>query len=148
MLSHGGHDEDGERDESDDAQAAVVAVLRSRPASAVPAGFAERVAARLTAEGGWLGLADWRVWTFRLAPVAAALALVAVLAGSRAAESTFSLTSVVETWAAGDRASGRPAASLFWQADVPGESLLVTILTSGPDEALETGSAAGQEGVK
>jgi hypothetical protein len=138
----------GEHDEPDDAQAGVAAVLRSRPASGVPAAFAGRLSARLTAEGGWLGLADWRVWTFRLAPVAAALVIVAVLAGSRAVESAFSLTSVVETWAAGDRVSDPPAASLFWQADVPAESLLVTILTSGPDEALETGSTAGQEGVK
>ncbi len=138
----------GEHDEPDDAQAAVAAVLRSRPASGVPAAFAGRLSARLTAEGGWLGLADWRVWTFRLAPVAAALVVAAILFGSRASESSFLLASVVETWAAGDRTDGRPATSLFWQADVPGESLLLTVLTSGPDEALETGSTAGQEGVK
>ncbi len=138
----------GEHDEPDDTQAAVTAVLRSRPASTVPAGFAARVAVRLEAERGWIGLADWRMWTFRLAPLATALVVVAVLFGGSASESSFTLASVVETWAAGDRTDGRPATSLFWQADVPGESLLLTVLTSGPDEALDSSSTGGQEGVK
>jgi hypothetical protein len=124
--------------EAADAQLAVATVLRSRPVSPLPAGFAERVAARLAVESGWLGLADWRVWTFRFAPLAAATAIVVLVLGGGAGPTGFSLASLVETWTAGDSSSGRPAASLFLENDVPGDALLLTVLTEGPDDVVDT----------
>jgi len=54
-------------------QREVVAVLRSRPVMAVSPTFAERLTARLDEASGWFGIADWRTWTIRVAPIAAAL---------------------------------------------------------------------------
>jgi hypothetical protein len=64
--------------ENDD-QSVVAAVLASRPEPHVSADFLARVNARIDETAGWLGLADFRVWTLRLAPAAAGLALVAIL---------------------------------------------------------------------
>jgi len=131
-----------------DDEAAVAEVLRSRPAAAAPAEFADRVAARLAGESGWLGVADWRWWTLGVAPAAAALFVVAVVLGAGSADSTVSLTSATETWASGDRTDGRPASSLLWKADVAADTLLLTVLTAGPDDVLEEASTEGLGGVK
>ena len=60
-------------------QRCVAAVLASRPVAEAPLGFAVRVMADLEPVPGWLDALNWRVWTFRLAPVAAALLVVAAL---------------------------------------------------------------------
>ena len=49
------------------------------PPPDVPADFLARVNARIDETAGWFGLADFRLWTLRLAPAVAALALIAVL---------------------------------------------------------------------
>lgn len=135
--------------EAADAQAVVAAILRSRPASAPPAGFAARVSARLDAERGWLGLADWRRWALGLAPVAAALVVAAVWFGADGrAESAVSLATVVESWASGEETPGASATSILWRADVSGDAMVSTVLTSGPDDPLETGSSERRDGVK
>jgi hypothetical protein len=126
----------------------VAEVLRSRPPAAAPAGFADRVSARLASESGWLGVADWRWWTLGAAPAAAALLVVAVVLGAGSADSTVNLTSATEAWASGDRADGRPASSLLWKADVAADTLLLTVLTAGPDDMLEETSTEGLGGVK
>lgn len=126
-----------------DAQSPVAAVLGSRPVSVVPVGFDERLAARLAAERSWVGLADWRVWTFRLAPLAAAAALAAFVwpgpaRETRAGETApvASLTAVMETWATGEGAGGRPAASILWQTEAPDDTVLLTVLTAAPDDPM------------
>ncbi len=59
-------------------QQAITRALRSRPPDALRPGFAARLAVRLDAEPqGVLGLANWRVWTATLAPLAAALVFAA-----------------------------------------------------------------------
>jgi len=123
-------------------QRAVTAVLRARPPAEAPASLAVRLAAEIALDSAWLGVADWRGWSFRLAPLAAALVLVAVLwgGGVQQAEPAESLASIVETWMMGDRTDGLPATSVFWQADVNADTLLVTVLLSGPDDALATGT--------
>lgn len=133
-----------------DAQALVSAVLAARPVSPVPDGFAERLAARLSAERGWVGLADWQAWTLRLAPVAAAWGLVAFFAGGVAsgrwtAEPTapVSLAAVIEEWAGGGRAGGRAAASVLWQAPSPDDAVLLTLLTAAPDDPIAESAEAG-----
>ena len=60
-------------------QRRVAAVLSSRPVVEVPMGFAGRVMVNLEPVPGWLDALNWRVWTFRLAPVAAALMVVAAM---------------------------------------------------------------------
>ena len=62
-----------------DAQRAVAVLLRARPADRLSPQFAARLSSRLDDAAGWFGIADWRVWTLRLAPVAAALALATYL---------------------------------------------------------------------
>src|SRR5258708_39389229 len=49
------------------------------PPPEVSADFLARVNARIDETAGWFGLADFRVWTLRLAPAAAVLAVIAVL---------------------------------------------------------------------
>jgi len=122
------------------AQQAVATVLRGRPAAAVPAGLTARIAAEIALEAGWFGVADWRGWSFRLAPLAAGLVLAAFLWGGRAAapaaEPAGSLAPIVETWLMGER-DGLPATSVFWQQDVTVDTLLTTVLRSAPDDVLE-----------
>ena len=132
-----------------DAQAEVAAILRSRPASVPPAGFAARVSARLEAERGWLGLADWRRWALGLAPVAAVLVAAAVWFGADTRSDTVvSLATVVESWASGEATPGASATAILWRADVSGDAMLSTVLTSGPDDPLDTGTSEQPGGVK
>jgi anti-sigma factor RsiW len=109
-------------------QRTVAAVLAERPEDVVPSGFAARVLARLAeeAEGGdgWLGLAEWRVWTCWCAPIAAGLLLVAALL---ALQGTTASAVTAGTTSADDGGS-----ALFLRSDVTDESLLVTVLTGTP----------------
>ena len=107
---------------SDD-QESVAAVLRSTPPLDVPGDFLARVNARIDATAGWLGLADFRTWTLRLAPAAAALALVGVLWSAPSATTT-PLPSVTTT-----STVFSPASSSDWQQDVTGDAMLDAALT-------------------
>jgi anti-sigma factor RsiW len=138
--------------EAVDAQAVVSAVLATRPVSPLPEGFVRRLEARLAAERGWLGLADWRAWTLRFAPVAAAAAVVAMLASALAvgrgapdAAAPVSLAAVIDAWVAGDRPGGRPAASVLWQSAAADDAVLLTVLTASPEDPIvEPGEAGGR----
>ena len=101
-------------------QRVVAAWLRTRPADHVSPDFAARLAARLDDVSGWFGLADWRGWTLRLAPLAAVLALAIVLS-----ETSSSASVTLEEWAVGDASS---TASLVYQGGVTSESLIETML--------------------
>jgi hypothetical protein len=105
-------------------QREVAAWLRARPADRVSPQFSARLAERLDAASGWFGIADWRVWTLRLAPVAAALALAIVLGSESAAPSTVTL----EDWTIGDVDTSSPV-SLLSRPDLTPESLIETMLT-------------------
>jgi hypothetical protein len=132
-----------------DDEAAVADSLRSRPASAAPAGFADRMAARLDGESGWLGAADWRWWALGTAPAAAVLLVGAVMLGGGRADSSVSLVSATETWASGDRTDGRPASSILWKDGVTGDTLLLVVLAAaGPDDLLDETPADGPGGLK
>ena len=108
------------RGESDD-QAFVADMLRSLPPPDVPAGFLARVNARIDERAGWFGIADFRVWTLRLAPLAAGLGLVAVLWPATAAVDPSSSASAATTASA---AAFSPASQTDWQQDVSTEALL------------------------
>jgi hypothetical protein len=110
----------------EDEQDLVASILRSMPPPVVRGGFVARVDARidLAAAGGWLALADFRLWTLRLAPAAIALALLAALwppASSAATSTTTSSSVSVSIFS--------PASASDWQKDVSGNALLEAALT-------------------
>ena len=112
----------------------VAALLSARPDASPPLGFATRVMARLDVPPTWLDVINWRRWTVRLAPVAAAL-LVAAGVGLRpaAAVEPIEFSDLVTDWVEVDDAAGPPALSLLWQEEVSDDTLLEAVLTSGPD---------------
>lgn len=116
-------------------QRRVAAVLSSRPVAEAPPGFAGRVMAELEPVPGWLDALNWRVWTFRLAPVAAALMVVAVLGfGPTEAAEPMEFSDLVAEWVVEEAGEGLPAFSLLWQEGVSGDTLLEAVLTADPDE--------------
>jgi anti-sigma factor RsiW len=84
------------------AQRAVRQALADLPMAAVSADFAARVRERVAAR--WVDVFDFRVWTLRLAPVAALLALLAVLPApglSTAGDTTSETASaLIDSWRA------------------------------------------------
>jgi hypothetical protein len=108
----------------DDDQTAVAALLASMPPPDVSADFLSRVNARIEGTDGWFGVADFRLWTLRLAPAAAVLALITVLwpgASTETATTTVASTVAADTF--------RPAAQDDWQQEVSSDALLVAALT-------------------
>lgn len=109
------------------AQRAVAATLRARPADSVSPLFARRVAERmdrLNRDQAWVDIADWRVWTVRLAPAAAALALAAWLTTDQNGAAPLSL----EEWAVSN-AETSSVATLLWDSEVTSEALVEQMLT-------------------
>jgi hypothetical protein len=120
---------------TDNDQDLVASVLASMPPPDVSADFLSRVNARIGETAGWLGLADFRVWTLRLAPAAAALALVAILwPGTATTTPSFSSSSSSNSSNSSNTAaparSFKPASATDWQQDISGDALL--------DAALQT----------
>ena len=109
----------------DEDQEAVAAILASRAQPDVPADFVARVNARIDATAGWFGLADFRLWTLRLAPLAAALGLFAVLWPAAATTGTTTGTATVP---AATAAGFSPASATDWQQDVSADALLEAAL--------------------
>jgi len=109
----------------DEDQETVAALLASMPPPDVPADFVARVNARIDGTEGWLGVADFRLWTLRLAPAAALFALIIVLWPGASTETTISTGST----AAAD--SFRPGSVADWQQEVSSDALLVAALTGG-----------------
>ena len=117
------------------AQRDVAAVLSARPDGAPPLAFATRVMAHLDGPPAWLDVIDWRRWTVRLAPVAAALLVVAVVGlGPVEAVEPIEFSDLVTDWVGVDDAAGPPAFSLLWQEEVTEDTLLEAVLTASPDE--------------
>lgn len=116
----------------DDDQRLVADMLASRPPPEVSPGFLARVNARIDAarDEGWFALADFRIWTLRLAPAAAALALIGVLwpgtssTSSRVAEPTPTIAAP----AAPQRFT--PSSASDWQRDVTANALLEAAMRS------------------
>lgn len=123
------------------AQLEVRDILRSRPPVAVSPGFDMRLAARLDAISSaweWLTVADWRVWTYRLAPVAAVLALFTVAVDRQPTPAAPpELAVAVDTWAFGGQTGMVPVAAIFGQPEISDEELLATVLTAQTDMVLD-----------
>lgn len=114
----------------DDDQVRVASVLKSVPPPEVSADFLARVNARIDETAGWFGLADFRVWTLRLAPLAAALGLLAVL--WPAAATTSPIAAPVAVVAVVPAADFSPASATDWQQDVSADALLDAALHPAP----------------
>ena len=120
--------------ESLEAQRRVATVLSERPVVEPTSGFAGRVMASLDEAPAWLDVINWRVWTFRLAPVSAALIAVAALGfGPTAAAEPMEFSDLVAEWVVEENAEGLPAFSLLWQEAVTDDTLLEAVLTADPD---------------
>ena len=118
-----------------DGQQAVAAVLASRPSSGASPAFINRVMAAVEPERSWLDVLNWRAWTFRMAPVAAALALVAALGfGPTEAAEPLEFVDLVAEWVVEDDAETLPPFALFWDDAVAEEALLEAVLTASSDE--------------
>jgi hypothetical protein len=107
----------------DDDQSKVAALLASGPPPAGPSTFVARVTARIDETEGWFGVADFRAWTLRLAPLAAGLALIAMLWPDAAASSTSTTSTATPA------ADFSPASPADWQQDVSADALLAAALT-------------------
>jgi hypothetical protein len=104
----------------DDDQIQVARLLASMPPPDVPADFIARVNARIDETSGLFGLADFRAWTLRLAPLAAGLALIAVLWPETTPASSSSVTPA---------SSFSPTSATDWQQEVSADALLAAALT-------------------
>ena len=113
----------------------VAAILSARPDAAPPLGFATRVMAHLDSSPTWLDVIDWRRWTVRLAPAAAALLVVAAVGlGPAEAGEPIEFSDLVTDWVGADDAAALPAFGLLWQDEVTDDTLLEAVLTANPDE--------------
>lgn len=106
-------------------QRRVFETLAATPMAKPDADFAARVNARIDDSEGWLGLADFRAWTLRLAPVAAAVALMAILWPASARSATPS-TAASTTF--------RPGSLADWDRDVSANALLEAALRQVPGD--------------
>lgn len=127
---------------NDPDQDLVAAALSSTPPVEVSPSFLARVNARIDAEtiegeAGWLALADFRAWTLRLVPAAAAMALIAALwSGGRdstasSASSPSSASPSTISSASTGSPTFTPSSAGDWQRDVSGNALLEAALTGG-----------------
>ena len=113
----------------------VAAVLSARPVAELPLGFATRVMAHLDGPPTWLDVINWRRWTVRLAPMAAALLVVAAVGlGPPEAVEPVEFSDLVTDWVGAGDAAGPPPFSLLWQDEVTEDTLLEAVLTANPDE--------------
>lgn len=120
-----------------DDQRGVHAWLQAQPVTGASLGFDRRVmaAVRADAEGrtrSWLDSLDFRRWTWRLVPVAAALALVAVsVTQTDAANQTADTTTL-----SGTTTDTMPVSSALWSETVSESSLLSLMLSANADDTL------------
>ena len=122
--------------------AAVARTLGARPEATLPTTFSRRLSDRLDAEVSWLDAVNWRSWTVRLAPVAAALMIAAAVTAERGTldnDDGIDLAQVAEAWAVDPEFAGLPTTALFWQDEVSPDLMLEAVLTSNPDDLLEEG---------
>jgi anti-sigma factor RsiW len=118
-----------------EAQQAVATTLASRPSGGASTAFVGRVMAAVEQDRDWLDVLNWRAWTFRLVPVAAALVLVALLGfGPTEAAEPLEFADLVAEWVVEDDAETLPPFAVFWEDGVADETLLEAVLTASRNE--------------
>ena len=118
-------------------QRAMRGLLQSYPVQGARLGFDARVMAAIRAEregreSNWLGGLDFRRWTWRLVPVAAALALASVMVSRT--DTNAGLT--VDETALAASADALPVSSALWSESVSESLLLSLMLTANADDTL------------
>ena len=116
------------------AQTRVRASLQARPPLDASPAFYARVTASLRSPASWLDSLDFRRWTWRLVPVAAALviAVVAFAGLSMRADSGSSVTEIQTASTANDQ----PVSSALWSSSFSDDSLISLMLRANADDAL------------
>ena len=132
------------------ANLAVKRAMALRTDAMVPSGFAPRVLACVAPgpSADWLEAVDWRRWTEWMLPVAAALLLIAGVAGNSGSTSTAangglspseSSATVSEAWTLSAETESSPATSALRQ-DVTSDELLAAMLGTRMADAEGTGN--------
>jgi predicted anti-sigma-YlaC factor YlaD len=127
-----------------DAQREARALLVARPIVPVrdlSAAIRRQLEREASPAESWIDLFNWRAWSLRLAPVAAALVILAVfVAGNVTATESSEVTT-----AAADTDASASVASALYSTDVSEEALLNLLLRANADEALSTYLPARQD---
>jgi len=115
------------------AQREMRALLMARPILPVR-DLSAAIRATLEAEQPWIDRLNinWRIWSLRVAPVAAAIAVVAVLL-IRAVDTT-----TPNDTAAASTESSASVASALWTGDVSEDTLVTLLLHANPEDALSS----------
>jgi anti-sigma factor RsiW len=132
-------------------------LLQRYPMEGARLGFDARVMAAIRAEaegraGHWLDSLDFRRWTWRLVPLAAALALASFMIAAPASVmtdapasgvinqtgATTGMTGGETTMTANTSTDNMPVSSALWSESVSGSSLLSLMLTANADDTLST----------
>ena len=128
-------------------QRAMRELLQSYPMEGARLGFDARVMAVIRAEaeersGHWLDNLDFRRWTWRLLPVAAALALASIITAAPTS-GVISQTGTATGMTGGETTvttsistDNMPVSSALWSESVSGSSLLSLMLTANADDTL------------
>ena len=137
-----------------DDQRQVRDLLASRGDAPVPAGFLEQVRSSMDTLtdpardsspdvcAEWIDMVRWRVWSYRLAPLAAGLLVLALAATENETGSQLEvgLPELTASWAFGDEDAARQPAFTVWGRDgVTSNELLDTVLSVEPDALLIDG---------
>ena len=128
-------------------QRAMRELLQQSPLEGARLGFDTRVMAAIRAEaearsGNWLDNLDFRRWTWRLVPVAAALALASFIIAAPASgvlsqtDTTAAISGDEPTVMASNSTDDLPVSSALWSDSVSGSSLLSLMLTASADDTL------------
>lgn len=113
-------------------QRAVRQALAARPTLRAQPDFASRVAAAIEADQSWLDRLDFRAWTWRLVPVAAALSFVTWMVVRGAA--TAATPGPTSTDAAID--ADLPVAAALWDPSVSDTAVLSLMLRASANDKL------------
>lgn len=116
-------------------QGAVRRVLAARPALRAQPDFAVRVAAAIEADRSWIERLDFRVWTWRLVPVAAALSLVTWVVLHDVSPSS-TATSATATTADAAVGSDVPVSAALWDSSVSDTAVLSLMMRASADDKL------------
>ena len=116
------------------AQTLVRTSLQLRPALDASPAFYARVTSAMRAPSSWLESLDFRQWTWRLIPIAAALviAVVAFAGLSMRTDTTTPAADVQNVAAAGDQ----PVSSALWSSSMSDDSVISLMLRANADDAL------------
>lgn len=120
-------------------QRAMRELLQGYPVEGARLGFDTRVMAAIRAEAegraaSWLDNLDFRRWTWRLVPIAAALAVASVVINQP--DTTAGPADDQTTLGASAGTDALPVSSALWSESVSESSLLSLMLTANADDTL------------